>query len=75
MRSVAWRLTRNHPGFNYRPLTGLYSPPGRMSRKLKTLYQYVQRLPGLRFWGYRRQKDWELQVHSHRMEAPGNIVT
>ncbi len=52
-----------------------YSPPRRMSRKLKTLYQYVQRLPGLRFWGYRRQKDWELQVHSHRMEAPGNIVT
>lgn len=52
-----------------------YIPPEGMNRKLKTLYQRVRKLPGLRFWGYRRKKDWELQVHSHRMEAPGNIVT
>ena len=52
-----------------------YIPPERLNRKMKTLYQRVWRFPGFRFWRYRCKKDWELQVHSHRMEAPGNIVT
>ncbi|GAK55490.1 hypothetical protein U27_02324 [Candidatus Vecturithrix granuli] len=52
-----------------------YIPPEGLNRKMKTLYQRVWRIPGFRFWRYRRKKDWEMQVHSHRMEAPGNIVT